>query len=105
MNSQRGGLIGFGGRTPIQAAFHARTFNLLLQSGDAHFKKLIEVGISDAEKFEPFEQRVGGIQGFLHHTVVKFQPAELSIDEMGRDATHENGDRSLPDFIARKQSY
>ena len=37
-------------------------FDLLLQPGDAHLEKLVQIGAGDAEELQPFEQRIAGVR-------------------------------------------
>ena len=73
----------FAGREAVNAALHHVAFDLLLEPGDADLEKFVEVRAADTEKFDTLQQRRGGIQRFVEHPLVEFQPAHLPIDEVG----------------------
>ena len=72
----------FSGSAPVHGALHDIAFDLLLDAGNAHLKKLVQVGADDAEKLHPLQQRIAHIQSFLQHALVEFQPRELSGNKM-----------------------
>jgi len=55
--------------------------NLLLQSGDAHLEKLVEIGTDNAEKFQTFQQGIRLVECLIENPLVKFEPAKPPIDE------------------------
>ena len=71
------------GREAVDVALHHFAFDLLLEPGDADLEQLVEVRTGDAEKFDALQQWRGGIQRFVQHALVEFQPAQLPIDEVG----------------------
>ena len=73
-----------GGRQAIQAGGGDAAFDLLLEAGDAHLEKFVQVGSGDAKKLETFQERIAGIAGLVEHALVELQPAQLAVDEMSR---------------------
>jgi hypothetical protein len=62
----------------IHGSFHDAAFDLLLYSGNAHLKKLVEVGAHNAEKFDPFEQGGSFVESFVEHALIEFEPTKLA---------------------------
>ena len=56
---------------------------LSLQASHAHLEEFVEVGCADRQEFEPVEQRVGGVACLLEDSLVKVEPAQLTIEEQG----------------------
>ena len=77
-------------RQPVHAALDHAAFDLLLQAGDAHLEKLVEIGTDDAEELQPFQQGIGRVERLVQDALIEFQPAQLAIDEMFRLETAHN---------------
>ena len=80
----RHGLENLGGRAAVHRALGRVAFDLLLEAGDAHLEKLVEVRAADAEEFQAFEQGIRRIQRLVEDALVEFQPAQLAVEEMFR---------------------
>ena len=59
-------------------------FILIPQSGYPDHEKLIQVGGGDRDKLQPFQDRRGFHFRFPQHPQVKFQPAQLPVEEILR---------------------
>ena len=59
-------------------------FDLLFEPRNPDFKKLVEVGAGDAEKLDALQQRGRVVQRLFEHALVELQPAQLTVEEMGR---------------------
>jgi len=53
---------------------------LLLETGDPHLKKFVEIGTDDAIEFQAFEERVVCVQCLIEHALVELQPTQFAID-------------------------
>jgi len=51
----------------------------LFEGGDADFKELVQVRTDDGEEFEPFEEGLGRILRLFENALIKFEPAEFTI--------------------------
>ena len=78
------GAQGLRRRQAVQAARGHPAFDLLLQPGHAHLEELVQIGAGDAEELEAFQERIAGVARLIQHALIKLQPAQLAIDEMGR---------------------
>ena len=77
---------GFRRRQAISASLRYVRFDLLLDPCHPHLEELIQVGIGNAKKLQPFQQRVARIQRLVQHPLVELQPAQLTIEKLGFDA-------------------
>jgi hypothetical protein len=66
--------VDFAGGFAIDASFDDLAFDLLFEAGDADFEKLIEIGVSDGEEFDAFEEWIGGVEDLIEDALIKFQP-------------------------------
>src|SRR5208283_297269 len=64
----------------VFADFVIAVFNLLPEAGDPHHKELVHVGADDGEELYAFDQRVGGVGGFLKNPTLERDEAELPVD-------------------------
>jgi len=71
-----------GRRHAVNPALTDLAFDLLFDAGYAHLEELVEIGMGDAEKLEPFEQRVGGIKRLVQDPLVEFQPTEFAVEKV-----------------------
>jgi hypothetical protein len=71
------------GGKAIEAPLDDVAFNLLFDAGDADFEEFVEIGVYDAKEFEALEQGIGWIKRLIEHALIKFQPAQLTINEVG----------------------
>jgi hypothetical protein len=69
-------------RHAVGADGMAAQFELFLESGDADFEKLVEVGRDDAKKAQALEQRHAIIGGLGQYTPVEGKQGELPVEEM-----------------------
>ena len=65
----------------VRAGLHRARGDLLLQARHADFEKLVEIGVGDAQKTQPLEQRRDRVLGLFEHTAVELEQAEFAIDE------------------------
>ncbi len=54
--------------------------NLLLQAGNAHHEKLVQIGAHNREKLHPLQERIAFILSFFQNSILKLKQAELPID-------------------------
>src|SRR4029077_6653212 len=47
-------------------------------------EKFVEIIAEDGHELDPLDQRLRGVLRFLQNAPVKFQPAQLAINEIGR---------------------
>src|SRR6185436_12627802 len=52
-----------------------------LQRGHADTEEFFQIGRTDADELEPFDQRHFRVGGFLEHTLVERKPADLTVDQ------------------------
>ena len=74
----------FRGRHPVGADLARLALNLLFDSSDANLEKLVQIVAEDGHEFDPLHQRLRWILRFFENAPVKFEPAQLAIDEIGR---------------------
>jgi Holliday junction resolvasome RuvABC endonuclease subunit len=48
----------------------------------ADFEKFVEVGTHNRKELQALQQRICGVESLIKHTLVEFQPAQLTVDEM-----------------------
>ena len=70
------------GLNPVRPYVAGLAFDLLFDSSDANLEKLIEIRAENGEKFHPLEQRLGRVLRLFQDAAVKFEPAQLAIDEI-----------------------
>ncbi len=68
----------------VRSGFGVPIFDLLHQSGHAHFKKFIQIAGGDGKKFQPLEQRILLVLRFFEDTAVEGQPGGFPIDVISR---------------------
>src|ERR1700730_5897554 len=56
----------------------------LQKPGQAHFDKLVEIARRDGQELHAFEQRIGGVERLLEHTMIELEPRELAVEEQSR---------------------
>src|SRR6185312_11177470 len=52
---------------------------LLLERGNPHHEKLVQIGADDRKKLDPFEQMVARVPGFFENAALEFEQAELAV--------------------------
>jgi hypothetical protein len=67
----------------VEARLFVAVFNSLEHAGDADLDELIEVACGDGEKFDAFEQRVGGILRLFQNPAVKGHPGFVTANYWG----------------------
>ncbi len=73
------------GRTqPVRAHVARLALDLLLDPRDANFEKLVQVRADNREELDALDQRLGRILGLFEDAPIKFEPAQLAIDEIFR---------------------
>ncbi len=72
----------FARRQPVEVALDDFAFDLLLDAGDAHLEELIQVRAGDRQEFHPLQERIARVQRFVHHPLIKIQPAQLAVEEV-----------------------
>ena len=78
------GIERFRRRHAVGANIAGLALDLLFDAGDANLEKLIEIIAEDGHEFDPLDQRLGRVLRFLQNAPVKFEPAQLAINEIGR---------------------
>jgi len=73
---------GLGGGQAIHAAFNDFAFHLLLDARDAHLEELVKIRADDAKKLHAFEQGIPSVEGLVENPLIKFQPAQLTVEEV-----------------------
>src|SRR5439155_19815643 len=69
---------------PVGSNVTGLALDLLFDAGDANLEKLIEIVAEDGHELDPLDQRLGRILRFHQNAPVKFEPAQLAINEIGR---------------------
>jgi hypothetical protein len=54
---------------------------LEFEGGNPGFEELVEAGAEKAKELHALQQRRGGVEGFLEHPLVGFQPAQLPVEQ------------------------
>ena len=57
------------------------TADLLHKARNADHEKLVEVGRKDRKEFQPFQDRLRPIEGFLEDAVKKLDQAQVAVDQ------------------------
>ena len=70
-------------RQAIRRLGTAARLDLLLQAGHANLEELVEVGVSDAEELEAFEEGNAGIPGLVEDALVELEPTQFPVEEPG----------------------
>jgi hypothetical protein len=70
-----------GRREAIREDLHDMSLDLLADSGYPYHEKLIHVRAKDGQEFQAFQQRIGIIQGLVEDAALKFEQAELAVNE------------------------
>ena len=78
------GVERFRRRHAVGADVAGLALDLLFDAGDANLEKFIEIVAEDGHEFDPLDQRLGWILRFLQNAPVKFEPAQLAVDEISR---------------------
>ncbi len=68
----------------VRPGFGVSVFDLLHQSGHAHFEEFIQVAGGDGKKFQALEQRVLLILRFFEDAAIEGQPGGFPVDVIGR---------------------
>jgi hypothetical protein len=55
---------------------------LLLETSHADFEKFVEVRTHNRKELQALQQGICGVESLIKHTLVEFQPAQLTVDEM-----------------------
>ena len=71
-------------RQPVGRDRRRVVAHLLLQSGNADFKELIEIARDDADEFQPLHQRHTRVGGLGEHTGIELQDAQFAIEQIAR---------------------
>jgi len=69
----------FGWTKAIGSVHVAAIFDQLLESGDADFEELVQVGTDDGKEFEPFKKGLGRVLSLLKNAMIELKPTEFSI--------------------------
>ena len=78
------GVERFRRRHAVRADVARLAFDLLFDAGDANLEKLVEIVAEDGHELDPLDQRLRWILRFFQNAAVKFEPAQLAINEIGR---------------------
>jgi hypothetical protein len=55
---------------------------LLLETSHTDFKKFVKVRAHNRQELQPLQQRIFSVKSLIEHSLVEFQPAQLTVDEM-----------------------
>ena len=70
------------GRESVGTRLEGMHLLLLFESSHAHLEELVEIRADDAEKFQPFEERVRFVHRLIEDALVELQPAQFTVDEI-----------------------
>ena len=83
----------------VWSGFGVSVFNLLHQSGHAHFEKFVQIAGRDGKKFQTLQQRIFLILRLFEDTAVEGQPGGFPVDVVGRvverEASHDSRKRTI----------
>ena len=55
---------------------------LACDSGNADHEEFIEIAAENRDEFETFKERISLVCGFIQHTGIEFQPADVAVEEL-----------------------